>query len=101
MSSVSVGQKTSGYIAGGLAFTANLKVALDFVDASLGLVVEKLKAKNIFEETLIVVASKHGQSPIDPSKYRSVNPQSLTNYIGVATDQITVGGACRSTWSQS
>jgi predicted AlkP superfamily pyrophosphatase or phosphodiesterase len=73
-----------------LAFSSDLKKAIDFVDASLGLVVKKLKAKGLYEDTLIIVASKHGQAPIDPAKFTKVNPDNFTNLIGVKTDHITV-----------
>ena len=81
--SVSVGQKTSGYEKGSLAFTPELLKALDFVDSSLGKVVEALKDKHIYDETLIVVASKHGQAPIDPTVYRKINPDLVSAATGV------------------
>lgn len=77
---VSVAQKTVGYQnAPGFPFTATLVRALDFVDSSLGKVVAKLKANNLYDDTLIIVASKHGQNPIDPSKYKKIDPQAVTN----------------------
>ena len=76
---VSVGQKTDGYVAGTLDFTPGLLQALDFVDASLGKVVAKLIAKGIFDKTLIVIAAKHGQAPIDPTKFGEVDPTAVTN----------------------
>ena len=87
--SVSVGQKTSGYIADSFDFTANLETAIKFVDDSLGLVINKLKAKKIYHETLIIVCSKHGQSPIDPTLFKEVDPANLTAEIGVNTSFIT------------
>jgi predicted AlkP superfamily pyrophosphatase or phosphodiesterase len=39
---------------------------MDFVDESLGKIVAKLKSKALYKDTLIIVASKHGQAPIDP-----------------------------------
>ena len=81
--SVSVGQKTSGYVAGSLDFTPELLKALDFVDASLGKVIQALKDKKIFEETLIVVASKHGQAPINPNLFREVDPALVPAATGV------------------
>lgn len=78
--SVSVGQKTAGYEPGTLAFTPDLLKALDFVDASLGKVVDKLKSKGIHHDTLIIVASKHGQASINPKLFGKVNP------INVQTD---------------
>jgi predicted AlkP superfamily pyrophosphatase or phosphodiesterase len=87
--SVSVGQKTSGYVAGSLDFTTALETAVKFVDDSLGLVINKLKAKNLYDETLIIVCSKHGQSPIDPTLFKEVDPALLTSEIGVNTSFIT------------
>ncbi|OAF56132.1 hypothetical protein VC83_07444 [Pseudogymnoascus destructans] len=60
--------KTSGYVAKTLDFTPQPLKALDFVDASLGQVVAALKARGVNDETLIVVASKHGQAPIAQRK---------------------------------
>ena len=80
---VSVGEKTSGYVAGSLAFTPELLKALDFVDASLGKVVQALKDKGIYKDTLIVVASKHGQAPIDPKLFREVDPSLVPAATGV------------------
>ncbi len=49
------------------------------MDASLGKVVDKLKSKGLLEDTLIIVASKHGQAPIDPTKHRKIAPKAVTN----------------------
>ena len=62
----------------GLAFE------LDFVDQSLGRIVAELKSQNLFNSTLIIIAAKHGQSPIDISK---VNP------IGGGQPQTLIGPA--------
>jgi Type I phosphodiesterase / nucleotide pyrophosphatase len=86
---VSVGQKTSGYVAKTLDFTPELIKALDFVDSSLGKVVEALKDKNIFDDTLIIVASKHGQAPIDPTKYAKVDPSLIPAATGVNVSFVT------------
>ncbi|OCK80156.1 type I phosphodiesterase/nucleotide pyrophosphatase [Lepidopterella palustris CBS 459.81] len=83
---VSVGQKTSGYVAGSLAFTPELLKAMKFVDASLGLITQKLKSKGMLQDTLIIIASKHGQAPIDPTKYGKVDPVAVTNATGVTVD---------------
>ena len=80
--SVSVGQKTKGYTKD-LSFTPGLLKAIDFVDSSLGKVYNKLKAKGLLDDTLIIVASKHGQAPIDPSLYNKVDPETVTNATGV------------------
>jgi predicted AlkP superfamily pyrophosphatase or phosphodiesterase len=86
---VSVAQKTYGYIAGSLAFTPQLITALDFVDNSLGKIVAALKAKNIYDDTLIIVASKHGQAAIDPRKYAKISQHLLPAAVGVPVSFIT------------
>jgi predicted AlkP superfamily pyrophosphatase or phosphodiesterase len=86
---VSVAQKTYGYVPGSLAFTPNLLKALDFVDSSLGKIVAALKAKGIYDETLITIASKHGQAPIDPTKYGKINPKNISTILAVPTLHIT------------
>ena len=81
---VSVAQKTYGYQnTTGNPFTPQLLQAFDAVDAALGAVVNKLKAKKIYHETLIIVASKHGQAPINPALYQKVDPALITPIIGV------------------
>ena len=86
---VSVAQKTSGYVAKTLAFTPQLIKALDFVDAALGQVVAALKAKGVYDETLIAVVSKHGQSPIDPAKYAKIDGELVSAATGVDVLQAT------------
>ncbi|ORX99962.1 alkaline-phosphatase-like protein [Clohesyomyces aquaticus] len=80
---VSVGQKTAGYVAGTLAFTDGLKKAIKFVDDSLGLVIKKLEDKKMLDDTLIIIAPKHGQSPIDSTKFGEVDPKLVTAATGV------------------
>ena len=75
--SVSVGQKTQGYKSD-LSFTDGLLKALDFVDSSLGQIVKKLKDKGIYDDTLIIIASKHGQAPINPKLFGKVDPDAVT-----------------------
>lgn len=86
---VSVGQKTYGYLAGSLDFTPELTTAFEFVDNSIGQVVSALKAKGVFDETLIIIASKHGQAPIDPKLYGKISQHIFQTDVGVPVDQIT------------
>lgn len=87
--SVSVGQKTKGYVAGSLDFSPELEDAVQFVDDSLGAVIEKMKDKKIYDESLIIVCSKHGQSPIDPTLFKEVDPDVFTKELGVPAAFIT------------
>jgi arylsulfatase A-like enzyme len=74
---VSVGQKliehsngvTGGYLDAAGMPSAALLAEFQFVGASIAAFVSELKAKGLYHSTLIVVTAKHGQSPIDPSRY--------------------------------
>ncbi len=74
---VSVGQKlnekSNGVTGGYLDATGTPSPALldefKFVDASIGAFVDELKDKGLYDSTLIVITAKHGQSPIDPTRY--------------------------------
>jgi Type I phosphodiesterase / nucleotide pyrophosphatase len=76
---VSVGQKlveasngiTGGYLDATGTPTEALLGEIKFVDASIGAFVNELKEKGLSDSTLIVITAKHGQSPIDPSRYVS------------------------------
>jgi hypothetical protein len=76
---VSVGQKlveasngvTGGYLDAAGTPTAALLGEFQFVDASIAAFVRELKAKSLYDSTLIVITAKHGQSPVDSSRYVS------------------------------
>jgi hypothetical protein len=74
---LSVGQKlieksngvTGGYLDAAGTPSAALINEFQFVDASIAAFVNELKAQGLYDSTLIVITAKHGQSPIDPSRY--------------------------------
>ncbi len=73
---VSVGQKlieknvgSGGYLDAAGTPSALLLGEFQFIDASIGEMVTALKNTGNFENTLIVVTAKHGQSPIDPKRF--------------------------------
>ncbi len=76
---VSVGQKLieksnntkGGYLDAAGTPSDALVSEIRFVDASIGKFVAELKAKGLYDSTLIIVTAKHGQSPIDPNRYVS------------------------------
>ncbi len=76
---LSVGQKlieasnstTGGYLDAAGTPGAALFSEFQFVDASIGAFVNELKKQGLYDSTLIVITAKHGQSPIDPSRYVS------------------------------
>jgi type I phosphodiesterase/nucleotide pyrophosphatase len=89
---VSVGEKLNADPVSGLAggYTdvlgtpgQALAEELDFVDQSLGKFVSELKKQGLYESTLIIIAAKHGQSPIDVTKRRGIKGEP-TNTLGAA-----------------
>jgi hypothetical protein len=44
---------------------------IQFVDNSIGMMVAELKKQGLFDSTLLIVTAKHGQSPIDSSRYQA------------------------------
>jgi len=92
---VSVGQKLielSNGVSGGYLNAAGtpseaLLGEFKFVDASIAAFVKELKARDLYDSTLIVITAKHGQSPIDPSRYvgqtiNGTSPVSLLSNAG-------------------
>ncbi len=77
---VSVGEKLiekslslkGGYLDGQGTPTPSLLSEIEFADHSIGLMVNALKANNLLDSTLILITAKHGQSPIDSSRYTGI-----------------------------
>ena len=71
---VSVGEKlveksigaTGGYIDSMGTPSKALLGEIQYVDSSIGLMVEALRAQKLLDSTLIIISAKHGQSAIDP-----------------------------------
>jgi hypothetical protein len=77
---VSVGQKLiekslslkGGYEDAQGTPTPSLLDEIEFADASIGKMVAALKANGIYDSTLIMISAKHGQSPVDSSRYLGI-----------------------------
>jgi hypothetical protein len=77
---VSVGEKlieksvslTGGYLDGTGTPTTPLLGEIEFTDHSIGLMVSALKSAGLLDSTLIIITAKHGQSPIDSSRYTGI-----------------------------
>ena len=83
---VSVGEKlkVAGYTDVLGTPSQGLESELDYVDQSLGQFVAELKKQGIYEDTLIIVGAKHGQSPIDVSKRVGIGGGQPATTIGPA-----------------
>ena len=49
--------------------SAELLQEVESVDTSIGDIVNALKDRGIYDDTLIIITAKHGDSPIDPTRY--------------------------------
>jgi hypothetical protein len=49
--------------------SAQLLHEIESVDISIGDIVNALKDRGIYDDTLIIITAKHGGSPIDPTRY--------------------------------
>ncbi len=81
-------QKSEGYAnAAGDIGSKKLRAALQLVDDSLGRIVAELKQQNLYDSTLLIVSSKHGQSPIDVKQRRLIDRNVIREAVnGVQPD---------------
>ncbi len=64
---------------------------IKFVDASIAKFVDELKERHLYDSTLIVITAKHGQTPIDPTRYNPIlntgtSPVTLLSNAGYIPD---------------
>jgi hypothetical protein len=103
---VSVGQKlieqnngvTGGYLDAAGTPSEALLGEFKFVDASIAAFVRELKARGLYDSTLIVITAKHGQSPIDPNRYVpqtrvGTSPATLLSNAGFIPDSESTNGS--------
>jgi Type I phosphodiesterase / nucleotide pyrophosphatase len=69
---------------------------IEFVDASIGEIVDALKNAGLYDNTLIIVTAKHGESPIDPTMYVANGTNTPATLLGTAIptseSPLTAGG---------
>jgi hypothetical protein len=79
---VSVGQKLietingvkvkGGYLDAAGTPSPSLLTNIKFVDDAIGQMASELKKQGLLDSTLFIVTAKHGQSPIDPAKFKEI-----------------------------
>jgi predicted AlkP superfamily pyrophosphatase or phosphodiesterase len=80
---VNVGQQVAGdgYLDAAGAPSLELQKALDNTDQSIGAIVAALRKQQIFENTVVIITAKHGQTPIDPTKRLIVDRTIIPNLV--------------------
>ena len=97
--SVSVGQKVTadGYLDALATPSTQLELSFDFVDASLGQMLQALEDQHLTRSTLMIVGAKHGQSPIDVTKLHmlvgSTNPKLVAGHADVTAPETLLNNA--------
>ena len=95
--------RSGGYLDGTGTPTEVLQFALDKTDNALKRIISELKKSGKYDSTLVVISSKHGQSPINPVKLNK--PGSFVNLVAslpdakkdnAAAKAIADAGACKS-----
>jgi hypothetical protein len=78
------GTAKGGYLADGATPGPVLTNALDFVDQSLGKMVNALKGRGLYDSTAIIVSAKHGQSPMNPAALNRINDGKIIDALNAA-----------------
>jgi hypothetical protein len=82
---VSVGEKLieggakGGYTDAAGTPTSSMAGEIAFVDAAIGQMVTALKHQHLLDSTAVIITAKHGQSPIDTSRFFPIPGHSGTN----------------------
>jgi hypothetical protein len=89
--SVYVGQSVNeaGVAVGGYKNAAALPSAellqeIEYVDTAIGEIASALKTAGIYKDTLIIITAKHGESPIDPTRYVADGTNTPATLLGPA-----------------
>jgi Type I phosphodiesterase / nucleotide pyrophosphatase len=64
--------------------SAELLKQIEYVDSSIGDIVSALKHAGVYDQTLLIVAAKHGDSPIDPTRYLADGTDTPATLLGSA-----------------
>jgi hypothetical protein len=64
--------------------SAELLTEIEFVDTSIGDIISALKAAGLYDNTLLIIAAKHGESPIDPTRYVADGADTPATLLGPA-----------------
>jgi Type I phosphodiesterase / nucleotide pyrophosphatase len=78
------GNSTGGYLADGATPGPVLTNALDFIDQSLGMMVNALESRGLLNSTAIIVSAKHGQSPMNLAALNRIDDGKIIDALNAA-----------------
>ena len=96
-----------GYLDASGTPSPSLLQEIEFVDTEIGAMMTELNSQKLLDSTLIIITAKHGQSPVDTSRYvpdgtdspahllhtllpDSEDPESPNNTIGPTEDDVSL-----------
>ena len=81
---VEPGVGTGGYKNAAAEPSNELLKEIEFVDASVGDIIQALMDAGIYNDTLVIITAKHGESPIDTSQYVANGTNTPATLLGPA-----------------
>ncbi|HZW79416.1 MAG TPA: alkaline phosphatase family protein, partial [Candidatus Deferrimicrobiaceae bacterium] len=78
------GVATGGYKNAAALPGGELLQEIEYVDTAIGEIVSALKSAGLYENTLIIITAKHGESPIDPTRYVADGSDTPATLLGPA-----------------
>jgi Type I phosphodiesterase / nucleotide pyrophosphatase len=78
------GVGTGGYQNAAALPSDELLKDIEYVDASIGDIVNALKDAGLYDDTLLIITAKHGESPIDTSQYVADGTNTPATLLGSA-----------------
>lgn len=73
-----------GYQNGAALPGPRLLQEIEFVDAAIGDIISALQQSGIYDDTLVIITAKHGDSPIDPTLYVADGTNTPATLLGSA-----------------
>jgi hypothetical protein len=64
--------------------SSQLLSEIEFVDTSIGDIIHALMAAGLYDDTLVIITAKHGESPIDTSRYVADGTNTPATLLGSA-----------------
>jgi predicted AlkP superfamily pyrophosphatase or phosphodiesterase len=91
------GNAAGGYQADGATPGVVLSNALNFIDQSLGSMVNGLTNRGLLNQTAIIVSAKHGQSPMNLAALNRIKDSKITDDLNAAWNHDYQGGNTNAT----
>jgi len=86
------GNALGGYLADGATPGPVLSNALNFVDQSLGAMVNALHRQGLLKKTALILSAKHGQSPMNPAALNRIKDGMIIDDLNAAWNHDYQGG---------